>query len=272
MIFSVSGYIFSGKDTVGKIINYHACGGEETFTDLPGFLEYYEDAFRPNGPGYPFEVKKWATKLKQMVALIIGCSPTDFENREFKEKKLGPEWNKWVVKSTISQTIYRTFLTEEEGQRELTNWNNCTVELVEMTPRLLLQLIGTECGRNIIHPNIWVNSLMADYQPVKGGYPEYGIGPNGENIPIGYNTIEHIPQWIITDTRFPNEADAVKFHGGINIRVRRPETDPKDVTLLHESETALDHYLFDEVIINSGSLEDLSKQVELIMRKHKILL
>ena len=41
-------------------------------------------------------------------------------------------------------------------------WN-----LVKLTPRKLLQLLGTDCGRDIIHPNIWVNALFADYVSVK---------------------------------------------------------------------------------------------------------
>jgi hypothetical protein len=33
-----------------------------------------------------------------------------------------------------------------------------------LTPRRMLQLLGTDCGRNIIHPNIWVNATMVDYK------------------------------------------------------------------------------------------------------------
>ena len=29
--------------------------------------------------------------------------------------------------------------------------------------RELLQILGTDCGRNIIHPNCWVNALFSNY-------------------------------------------------------------------------------------------------------------
>jgi hypothetical protein len=44
----------------------------------------------------------------------------------------------------------------------------------------------------------------------------------------------------VTDTRFPNEGSGIYQRKGIVLRIQRPETDIKDRTNLHESETALD--------------------------------
>jgi hypothetical protein len=35
-----------------------------------------------------------------------------------------------------------------------------------LTPRELLQIIGTDCIRDRVHPNAWVNALFADYKEV----------------------------------------------------------------------------------------------------------
>jgi hypothetical protein len=47
-----------------------------------------------------------------------------------------------------------------------------------------MQLIGTDCGRDIIHPNIWLNATMEKYVPGKSN-------------------------WVLTDTRFPNEGSGI---------------------------------------------------------------
>jgi hypothetical protein len=33
-----------------------------------------------------------------------------------------------------------------------------------------MQLIGTDCGRDIIHPNIWLNATMEKYVPGKSNW------------------------------------------------------------------------------------------------------
>ena len=95
----------------------------------------------------------------------------------------------------------------------------------------------------------------------------------------------NLPNWIITDTRFPNEADAVKSRGGINIRIERDDYifDGAGKRIIptkeyvntsnkqHESETALDNYTFDYVIDNNGTIEDLIIKVKEILIKENII-
>jgi hypothetical protein len=67
---------------------------------------------------------------------------------------------------------------------------------------------------------------------------------------------------IIPDVRHPNEADAIKAAGGIVIRINRSNVvlnDGRDAT--HISETALDKYPFENIIINDGSLEEFKKKI-----------
>ena len=56
-----------------------------------------------------------------------------------------------------------------------------------------------------------------------------------------YPVINKLPNWIITDLRFPNEARVIKQHQGITLRVNR-ETH-KVASLVHESEIALNDYV-----------------------------
>lgn len=59
---------------------------------------------------------------------------------------------------------------------------------------------------------------------------------------------------VVTDCRFPNEADAIRQRGGVIVRIIRPGQDTTD---LHPSETALDDYRADYTIHNSTTAETL---------------
>ena len=172
----------------------------------------------------------------------------------------------------------------------------------QWTPRLLLQIMGTQIGREIIHPNIWVNSLMNEYNPVDRRTIQ---DPDDSNI--------NFPNWIISDVRFPNEADAIKDRNGILIRVERfcydssedflvcnPDPELRKIGIQdyninktlsleeitdiakvhgyiplseqHESETALDNYTdWDYILDNNGTIENLIKKVKEILIQEKIL-
>lgn len=60
---------------------------------------------------------------------------------------------------------------------------------------------------------------------------------------------------VITDVRFPNEADEVRDAGGMIVRIVRPGQDSTDT---HASEVALDDYEEDVLVANDGSLEALA--------------
>jgi len=168
--------------------------------------------------GNIFENKKFADKLKDMVCLLIGCTREQLEDREFKEKELGEEWRQYF------NDDYDLVCEKESTFSSL------------LTPRKLLQLLGTEAGRQVIHNNIWVNALFADYD----------------------TSSNYDSNWIITDVRFPNECQAIKDRGGIVIKINRDS----DVVDNHSSETALDNYDgFDFVVDNNGSINDLTNNL-----------
>jgi hypothetical protein len=143
-----------------------------------------------------------------------------------------------------------------------------------MTVRDFLQKLGTEAMRDNLHTNVWVNALFSDYKAI-------------ERIPEKRMSI--MPNWIITDMRFPNEMEAVVNRNGITIRVNRtpfrttetelgklsvvnqPEVDKLLGIQEHPSEAALDDAEFDYTINNSGTLEDLVKIVRTILVLENII-
>jgi hypothetical protein len=220
MIIGLSAKKQSGKDEVCKIIQRLTAHSSE--------VTYFNT----------WENKKFAEKLKQIVALLLGVDRSLLEDEDFKNRILPPVWDKWEITSQFDTTYYTTYKEAEES-----HGGYYTPKLVRMTPRKLLQVIGTDCMRDMIHPEIWVNSLMSDYKPFEKpkahdlkSWSEVYRHPSCLECKqpfFGYkrqwmckdcieNAPDKYPNWIITDCRFPNEAKAIKDREGILIRIERP--------------------------------------------------
>ena len=137
-----------------------------------------------------------------------------------------------------------------------------------MTYRDLLQKLGTEAIRTGLHSDAWVNALFSDYKAntVAVGTSEFD-----------FTEEDQIPNWIITDCRFPNELEAVKKRGGVTIKIERDLMTRKGYSTpteadLHSSETSLDHITsWDYVIDNNSSAEELKFKVKDILENLKLL-
>ena len=97
------------------------------------------------------------------------------------------------------------------------------------TPRLILQLMGTDFGRDMLHPELWLRILAADVERMTTN----GITP------------------VITDVRFENEADFVRSRGGKLIHVVNPETVSQ--TDGHASEKGVEFKDGDILFVNDKS-------------------
>ena len=216
MIIGVSGYSNSGKDTVGTIIQYlNSPNPQSSIEKMCANYSEYEYWLDEQSN---WEIRKFAGKLKDIASHLTGIDIEDFEDQDFKKTNLGREW-----------------------------WTICDEGHQPMTVRDFLQKLGTDALRTGLHPNVWVNALMADYVPDEDG---------------------DLPNWIITDTRFPNEAQAIKEKGGIIIRIDRPGVKPIND---HPSEVGLDGWDFDYKIANVSDIYSLKETIRNILKHAKLL-
>lgn len=105
--------------------------------------------------------------------------------------------------------------------------------------RRLLQAFGTEAGRRIYGENVWVDLTAAKVDAIPG--------------PV-----------VITDVRFPNEADYIEESFGVLVRVERPGLELS--ADLHPSETALDDREAEWTIRNAGTIDDLHRAADNVVR------
>jgi hypothetical protein len=286
MIIGISGKIGSGKDAVGKLIQHLICeskglyiqeyqilkeGNNPDNLERATLLEYLNNVPQSLQQQSGWEIKRFAGKLKEIVALLTGCNVLDLESQEFKNRELDKNW--WTYKHLDTGTGARPKFEYTER-----SCNNLSPEelaglgdrITKPTYRSLLQAIGTDSVRNIIGDNTWINALFADYKGVFRG----GGGLSDDDLTQDY------PNWIIPDTRFPNEADAIKQNGGILIRVNRNWRFEHGLKVVHNliptseqhpSETSLDNYEFHHVIDNDGTIEELVEKVRKILLQENII-
>jgi hypothetical protein len=132
-----------------------------------------------------------------------------------------------------------------------------------ITPRLLLQTLGTDWGRNTISQDMWIDYAVRladlllwggfDYQRESGLVSRPGA---------------RAPFVIIPDLRFLNEFEKVSNAGGICIKIER-DVNRSEVASAgiqnHQSEEEIDQIPrgeFDYIIENNGTLEDLYSIVD----------
>lgn len=179
---------------------------------------------------FGFEPVSFAGPLKDATSLIFNwdremVEGKTVESREWREK-IDPYW------------------TRELG------W--------DVTPRAVLQKMGTEAGRNVFGKNLWVASAMKKVYSDKNNH------------------------FVFTDVRFENEIDAITEAGGKIYVVMRGKTPswfnriagltkplineimPRDYPDIHISEwdwignRKIEH----EWIFNNGTLDELYEQID----------
>ena len=153
----------------------------------------------------------------------------------------------------------RTKEAREWREQPDTWWSNRLGR--NITPRLMLQLWGTEVCRNGFHDDIWIASL------------ENKMRKTTDNI-------------VISDVRFPNEIKAIHNAGGIVVRIKRGD-DPEwyDAAMsvnagpngnatwslskailnqlkIHASETAWVGGAIDHTVYNDTTIDALFEQIK----------
>ena len=186
---------------------------------------------------HEFRRESFANTLKDACAAVFGWDRTMLEGRT-KEAR---EW-----------------------REQVDPWWAERLNMPELTPRLMLQLWGTEVCRRGFHDDIWIASL------------ENKLRTSKDDV-------------VISDCRFPNEISSIKKAGGKIIWVQRgPLPEWYDLAVqenLHGSETAKFELIkrkvhasetswvgtdFDVILDNNGTIDDLYKQVKNLLQDHPV--
>lgn len=142
------------------------------------------------------------------------------------------DFKRYAFADALRSVVYALNPLLDDGVRvqeviDKSGWEWAKVNVPEV--RRLLQSMGTEAGRKVLGENVWVEAVFNQ------------IHHNSLNV-------------VITDVRFPNEAQRIKAEGGFVVRVTRPGVSAVNA---HPSETSLDEWGFDLSIPNNGTKEDL---------------
>lgn len=101
--------------------------------------------------------------------------------------------------------------------------------------RQLWQTLGTEWGRQMIHPDIWLT--VAGWELERNG-----------------------PGMVISDVRFENEATWIRRRGGVIVHISRPNRELVHGSQTHKSEAGIESRYGDYKIFNDGDLASFLQQ------------
>lgn len=148
----------------------------------------------------------------------------------------GRAWLDWVLPPN-NDTTTASYDFQRSRERLISWLLDLKASGKQITPRLVLQTLGTEWGR-AIHPDMWV----------RVGLERALIARVEDGVDMA----------VITDGRFLNEVVQVRAAGGRVIRIVSPNTlAPEGGVANHASETEQDTFppeVFDHIIVNDKQL------------------
>lgn len=108
-----------------------------------------------------------------------------------------------------------------------------------MTPRRMLQLLGTEATKPVFGADIWLKRWFLSYSAVRD--------------------TDHV---VVPDVRFDVEAEAIRHLGGTIVHIVRPGAGLSGATGEHASEAGIEFRYGDMYLSNRGSVEELHRKVD----------
>jgi len=181
---------------------------------------------------YKFKQAAFAAKMKDTCIDYDNSTPElrSFWNKKVASEVLSAETRADEVDNLMQQIcpgIWKK-LTHEECYGEKTKYSRLTMQNFAQ-------------GMRELEPDCWLDYLTKRLS-IEGG------------------------RWVISDMRYCNEAFAIEVIEGSQIwRVNREGVE-SNVGGEHVSEIALDSYPFEIIISNDGTLEDLFRKVDRIMK------
>lgn len=181
--------------------------------------------------GHNFRQDSFATSLKDACAMIF-------------------DWPRHLLEGDTKES--------REWREVVDPWWSEKLNIPNFSPRLALQIIGTDALRNNFHPDIWFLTLQNR---------------------IRKNPDQHV---VISDVRFPNEIKFIKEQGGVLVKINRgpvpvwyetamlanrgnslaKEAMTRTYSSAHFSEWAWVGSEVDFELNNNGTFEELTAQVK----------
>jgi hypothetical protein len=112
------------------------------------------------------------------------------------------------------------------------------------SPRQMMQTLGTDWGRNMVHEDLWIRVLEHRLR----GYPP------GHDL-------------CVSDVRYNNEARWIREQGGVIWHIARADHETTESE--HSSEAGVAELLDDEIIDNNGTLQELLDVVDSLLQPVK---
>jgi len=109
----------------------------------------------------------------------------------------------------------------------------------ELSPRVMMQMVGTDCSRNVIRNDIWLKRAEQELEK--------------ETL---HTELDDMSAFVVTDVRFDNEAAWVRDRGEV-WHVIRPRLLTPDNVDAHASEAGILEGPNDVIFINDGSITEL---------------
>ena len=109
------------------------------------------------------------------------------------------------------------------------------VDWLGRSPRELMQSMGTEWARQMVHPDVWVK--LAE-----------------QNLNYLENSLTSVVGFVVSDVRFENEAELIRERGGTILHIARPDAPAVNP---HSSETGIQVKQPDLIVRNTGDREQL---------------
>jgi hypothetical protein len=157
---------------------------------------------------------------------------------------------------------------QEEALKKLYFWfSSLGHHYPQLSPRIMLQHLGTEWGRVQISEDIWVNNFIYTAQKVLQGY-DYSRETGIEDT----MRLERPRGIVVSDVRFGNELKHIRSVGGKIIRVTREVADKKAKSLgieKHASEVEQSTFpddIFDCILKNDKTIKDLHNAIDVVAK------
>jgi hypothetical protein len=131
--------------------------------------------------------------------------------------------------------------------------------------RVMLQTLGTEWGREMMNPQVWVNLVARKFKWVEAGCPHETELGTISNLMLGHERV--IQGMVLSDVRFDSEAEWIERNGGVILVIVRPEHKSLGDKLRsavgltvgipgHQSEKGISRHFITHTIVNDGTLVD----------------